>query len=171
MDFTYYMCYDYMIGFTFIDGMQMFYVSDLLDQYNKKHNTKKTFDQYLEDPQTRELLTAKFHLKKDYLPYKWNIRRTIVHIPYRDSRGFTRNDYVISEELLYNCLMWLDPLFAWDTHKCLKEREMYMHDNDVQHIQRLKDDNSKLTAVLKRVKSQFIQGYDPENDPDLMIFL
>ena len=48
--------YDYKIATLLIDGVKMFVVSDLLNQYNQKHNTNKKFKNYLRNEQTKELL-------------------------------------------------------------------------------------------------------------------
>ena len=56
MEFTEIAFYDYKIRMTTIDGTKMFLVSDLLRQYNEKHNTNKQFKHYLENKQTQEVV-------------------------------------------------------------------------------------------------------------------
>ena len=127
-----YCCYryhSYKIRYCIVDDVEMYYIADLLDQYNKRHHTSKTFDQYLNNKQTKQLLITMFKLPHDYQPEKWDIDKTIKYITYKKVDGSTSQDYVISREFLNNCLMWLDPIFAWKICRELKTRDYNMINN------------------------------------------
>ena len=49
-------CDYYKIRMITVDGTKIYLVSDLLRQYNEKHNTNKRFADYLQNKQTIELL-------------------------------------------------------------------------------------------------------------------
>ena len=59
MEFTVVQFFAYDIRSTVIDDTRMFLVSDLLNQYNTLHHTNKQFYKYLQNQQTRELLTSR----------------------------------------------------------------------------------------------------------------
>ena len=69
-----YCCYryhSYKIRYCNVDDVEMYYIADLLDQYNKRHHTSKTFDQYLNNKQTKQLLITMFKLPHDYQPEEY----------------------------------------------------------------------------------------------------
>ena len=48
--------YDYKIRMCVDNGIRMYLVSDLLPQYNKKHNTNKQFNNYLRNQEVEEVV-------------------------------------------------------------------------------------------------------------------
>ena len=147
MEFTVVKFFAYDIRSTVIDSVRMFLVSDLLNQYNTLHHTNKEFKYYLRNQQTQELLISRFNntghrnydvqcqtdekiLEVRILPLqcqpctndsKWNIDGVIKYVTFSKEFCGAHSGYVICEELLIACLMWTDPVFAWDVYTFLKE--------------------------------------------------
>ena len=113
--------YDYKIATVMIDGVKMFVASDLLNQYNQKHNTNRRFIHYLEDKQTKELLmnwpndtdgrNSDYQCNTVENADLWDIPHIIKYINLEIFSGMVKG-YVVCEQLLNCCLMWVDPLFA-----------------------------------------------------------
>ena len=112
--------YDYKIRMCLDNGIRMYLVSDLLRQYNDKHGTNKRFKKYLENKQTQELIRKLSGINQKGLNGKWNIPRVIQYITTPNFNGANQG-YVVCEELLHTCLMWVDPAFAADVIKVIKE--------------------------------------------------
>ena len=146
--------YDYKIATLLIDGVKMFVVSDLLNQYNQKHNTNKKFKNYLRNEQTKELLMnwpndtdgsdpshqcntvenvddlvvdQKLHSNNhgsdssrerttvenaDDKAVLWGIPHVIKYIKFGKTFSGMVKGYVVCEQLLIDCLMWADRVFA-----------------------------------------------------------
>ena len=121
--------YNYKIRSIVDNGIEMFFVTDLINQYNLNNNTTKKFKKYLELKQTKELLDEYSKIFKSLqtslennCPNYYNIEGVIKHINLSD--GFALNlfhGYIISEELMHSCLMWLDPKFAANVFTFLKQ--------------------------------------------------
>ena len=117
--------YDYKIRMCVDNGIRMYLVSDLLRQYNEKHNTNKQFKHYLENKQTQELLQKRCEKTehrnsdlqaKDDQDSKFDILHVIQCVPMSKSFGGANKGYIVCKELLHACLMWADPDFAWDVY-------------------------------------------------------
>lgn len=147
MEFTVVKFFAYDIRSTVINDIRMFLVSDLLKQYNTLHHTNKQFYHYLENKQTQELLISRMnntrHRNSEVVcqndekytrgqdpdlecqpctnDSKWNIDGVIKYVSFSKAFGTASQGYVICEELLIACLMWADPVFAWDVYTFLKE--------------------------------------------------
>ena len=121
--------YNYKIRSVVEDNTEMFFVTDLINQYNHINKINKQLYKFLEIKQTQEMLDI--WKKKEVLPNSedlqtsdkyWNIPHVI--------RLFNTNDclpnvpnkgYIVCEEFLHFVLMWLDPSFAIDVMKFLKQ--------------------------------------------------
>ena len=121
--------YNYKIRSVVEDNTEMFFVTDLINQYNHINKTNKQLYKFLEIKQTQEMLDI--WKKKEVLPNSedlqtsdkyWNIPHVI--------RLFNTNDclpnvpnkgYIVCEEFLHFVLMWLDPSFAIDVMIFLKQ--------------------------------------------------
>lgn len=147
MEFTVVQFFAYDIRSTVIDDTRMFLVSDLLNQYNTLHHTNKQFYHYLENKQTQSLLISRInntrprnsevvcqsdekytggedlHLQCQSVKTTglWDIDGVIKYVSFSKTFGTANQGYVICEELLIACLMWADPVFAWDVYTFLKE--------------------------------------------------
>ena len=140
---------DYDIRSCYIDNTEMFLVSDLIRQYNLINKTNKKFKKYLENKQTQELLQkwnknkeitvgpnsdlrstsnkndknnemtvcenshVRFSSNKIYIPH------VIKYITFKEINGINKG-YIVCEELLIACLMWVDPSFAIQVYTFLK---------------------------------------------------
>ena len=153
--------YDYKIRMCIIDGTKMYLVSDLLRQYNEKHGTNKRFAKYLENNQSQEVIE---HMAKrvqntvgpnSVLPSnddKWNISHVIQYITTPNFNG-TNKGYIVCEELLHACLMWADPVFAWDVYSFLTR--LREQDNDY-----LKRQIDELIQQCKDLKNRYVPDDD-----------
>ena len=131
MKFTVVKFFAYDIRSTVINSTRMFLVSDLLNQYNEKHGTNKKFYKYLQNQQTRELLTSRqkiLDLPNSAVQYqsgtndsKWDMDSVIKYVTFSKEFCGAHSGYVICEELLIACLMWADPQFAISVYTFLKE--------------------------------------------------
>ena len=148
MEFTVVKFFAYNIRSTVIYDTRMFLVSDLLNQYNTLHHTNKQFYKYLQNQQTRELLTSRqkildlpnsavqcqsdekcrecfvgqdSDLQNPRGNEHWSIDGVIKYVSFSKEFCGAHSGYVICEELLIDCLMWIDREFAWDVYTFLKE--------------------------------------------------
>ena len=121
--------YNYKIRSIVDNGIEMFFVTDLINQYNLNNNTTKKFKKYLELKQTKELLdeyskifkSLQTSLENNCSNY-YNIEGVIKHINLSDGLALNLfHGYIISEELMHSCLMWLDPKFAANVFTFLKQ--------------------------------------------------
>ena len=148
MEFTVVKFFAYNIRSTVIYDTRMFLVSDLLNQYNTLHHTNKQFYKYLQNQQTRELLTSRqkildlpnsavqcqsdekcrecfvgqdSDLQNPRGNEHWSIDGVIKYVSFSKEFCGAHSGYVICEELLIDCLMWIDREFVWDVYTFLKE--------------------------------------------------
>ena len=142
MDFIEIAFYEYKIRMCVDSGIRMYLVSDLLRQYNEKHNTNKQFKHYLENKQTQEVVEelaksvrGNSHVRSEGgqngqstvgrnsdLPSKneqngkFDIPGVIQYVTTPSFDGANKG-YIVCEELLHACLMWADRIFACDVLK------------------------------------------------------
>lgn len=156
--------FEYNIRSTVIDGVKMFLVSDLLNQYNGKHGVNKRFRNYLKNEQTKRLLTKKREilggsnsnsLGNTETKY-WNISKTINYVSFGKIYNGAHKGYVVCEELLIACLMWADPEFAWSVYTFLKEQRAKDNNFLQQTIQQLQAENNKLVETQKQMQNRHV---------------
>ena len=111
------------------EEIEMFYITDLISQYNKINKTNKRFNDYLSLKQTREMIDEFLILSntEDFrngnnLQNHMNYEGIIKHITL--SNGIASSSfhgYIVNEEILHSCLMWLNPRFAVKVYIFLKQ--------------------------------------------------
>ena len=174
--------YDYKIRMCLDNGIRMYLVSDLLRQYNEKHGTNKLFKNYLQNKQTQELIEhmAKSvgwnsslrseggqegqstvgpnsgHLSNEGQNGKFDICDVIQYVSFSDFGGANQG-YIVCEELLHACLMWVDPAFACDVFSFLTR--LRQEDNDY-----LRKANEELEQKNKELKSRHVPAEIPDAD-------
>lgn len=152
--------FEYNIRSTVIDGVRMYLVADLLNQYNKKNNRKKEFTKYLQNQQTRELLESKLVQRNSAVRNSnkhWNIDGVIKYTSFCiTTHGGNNKGYVVCEELLIACLMWVDPKFAWSVYTFLKEQRAKDNNFLQQTIQQLQAENNKLVKTQKQMQNRHV---------------
>ena len=122
MKFSVVKFFAYNIRSTVLSGVKMYLVSDLLNQYNAVHKTNKQFYYYLVNKQTQELLTSKqkhtgtrnsgFQESSENDDNHWDIEGVIKYVTFSNVFCGAHSGYIVCEELLIACLMWVDPSFA-----------------------------------------------------------
>ena len=122
--------YNYKIRSVVENNIEMFFASDLIKQYNSVHNTNKKLKKYLETKQAHDLLLELNKIKEapksgifENSTKFWNIPGIIRMINIQDNNNdYVNSGYIMCEELLNSCLMWLDTSFAAKVliflHKC-----------------------------------------------------
>lgn len=120
--------YNYKIRSINRSGVELFFVTDLITQYNKINKTCKRFNDYLALRPTREMLdeyaimfNTGYSGIEDNCKKYLNIPGVIEHVNFSD--GVILNlfhGYIVNEELLHSCLMWLDPRFTVKVFTFLK---------------------------------------------------
>ena len=162
---------DYDIRSCIVDDTEMFLVSDLLRQYNKINKTNKNFKDYLRTKDTKELLNAMneennkgnlggeyiHHLKSDII----DIPHVIKYITLSSHKGVTRA-YVICEELLIQCLMWLDKQFAIKVSIFLKNLRSINNDRFTEILKSNNDKDNQISLLQDQV-NQLKSRYTPIN--------
>lgn len=123
--------YDYTIDYiTEPNGKRMYLVSKIIDQYNKKHNTKKMYKNYLKTEGTREFIDILASEEegednpvldnqqndninhKSYEKYK-NLQGINQMVTIKgQNETYTAKAYLVSEPLLNDCLMSIDRKLA-----------------------------------------------------------
>lgn len=102
---------DYQVRFVTKDGERMYFVTDLLKQYNHIHGTNKQLKQYLGLKGTRELLDVyrKMSNETESDDKHLNIKGVIEYINFSEGVNITSfNGYLMNDVLLRNCLTWID---------------------------------------------------------------
>ena len=168
---------DYDIRSCYIESTQMFLVSDLIRQYNKINNTNKKISDYLRNNDTKELLIAmneeinegvlvgenspllNFNNKND----KFDIPHVIKYITLQ-LHGGANKGYVVCEEFLIQCLMWVDKKFAIKVSKFLKNLRSINNDrfneilnsneNQEKQIELMKDQINEYEQQIKHLKTR-----------------
>ena len=196
--------YDYKIRMCLDNGIRMYLVSDLLRQYNEKHGTNKLFKNYLRNQQAQELIE---HMAKSVRSEggqegqnsektgrenspvqangsqndKFDICDVIQYVTTPEFNGANKG-YIICEELLHACLMWVDPAFACDVLRFLTR--LRQEDNDYlrKANEELRRANEELTHENKELKDRrvpnkvgqqwyfFITYIIVENDDNVHIY-
>lgn len=169
MKFSVVKFFAYNIRSTVLSGVKMYLVSDLLNQYNEKHNVNKKFKDYLRIDQTKELLEnwSMYTRGEDLHPVcqsdesfvgedlhlqntqeesaendtnHWDIEGVIKYVTFRiATQGGNNKGYVICEELLIACLMWADPQFAISVYTFLKNCREKDNDFLKKEVMKLRD--------------------------------
>ena len=165
---------NYNIRSCIIDDVDMYLVSDLIRQYNEINNTNKQFSDYLRNNDTQELLNAmnkeinkgflvpekspelNFNNKND----KFDIPHVIKYITLQIHGGANKG-YVISEELLIQCLMWVDKSFAIKVSIFLKNLRSINNDRFVE-ILNSNQEKDKQIELLQEQVDQLKSRYTPE---------
>ena len=169
MNFIYIPFGTYKIRYTVIDGVDMYLVSDLLDQYNEHQGREYTFEEYLEDKDTREFLIKKFHLPHYYNPRRWNIKKEIKYITYTRVDGTRRQDYVVNGKWLINCLAWFDPLFALRVCDLFKDNNNEEADSNREWALRLCKEVKKFQKMLKDLRDKYAPDVELDLSTDTLV--
>ena len=150
---------DYDIRSCYIDNVEMFLVSDLIRQYNKINKTNKQLSDYLRTKDTKELLNAmNEEINEGFLGPEnspdlifnnknnnFDIPHIIKFIKLQKHSGVTIG-YVVCEELLIQCLMWVNKKFAIKVSKFLKNLRSINNDrfNEILNSNEDKDNQIEL---------------------------
>ena len=169
MNFIYIPYGSYNFRYTVIDGVDMYLVSDVLDQYNEHQGREYTFEEYLEDKDTRELLIEKFHLPYNYNPRRWNIKKVIKYITYTRVDGTKGQDYVVNQEWLINCLTWVDPMFTIDVCKFFMSSNEEEADSNRDWSLRLCREVRKFQKMLKDLRDKYAPDVDLDLSTDTLV--
>ena len=133
--------YNYKIRSIVDNGIEMFFVTDLIRQYNKINNTDKKLKHYLNLQRTREILDVykKMDVDKNFDKHQnkdkhKNIQGIIKFINFAEGSNMAFNGYLMCEVLLHDCLMWLDIEFAIKVleflRKCRHEDNQFLDNQD-----------------------------------------
>ena len=168
---------DYDIRSCYIESTQMFLISDLIRQYNLINKTNKKLSDYLRNNDTKELLIAmneeinKGFLGRENSPdlifnnknNKFDIPHIIKFIKLQKHSGVTIG-YVVCEEFLIQCLMWVDKTFAIKVSKFLKNLRSINNDrfNEIlnsnedqeKQIELMKDQINEYEQQIKHLKTR-----------------
>ena len=166
---------DYDIRSCYIDNVEMFLVSDLIRQYNKINKSNKQLSDYLRNNDTKELLIAmneEFN-REIMVPEnsrepsacskndKFDIPHVIKYITLPKFDGVNKG-YVVCEEFLIQCLMWVDKTFAIKVSKFLKNLRSINNDR-FNEILKSNNDKEKQINLLQDQVNQLKSRYTPEN--------
>ena len=134
--------YNYKIRSIVDNGIEMFFVTDLIRQYNKENNTNKQLKKYLETKQFQEILdelikisNAPIRPNGDNTQKYLNVKGVITHITLSDGiAAFSFHGYLVNEDILHSCLLWLDLRFATRVfiflRKCRHEDNQFLDHPD-----------------------------------------
>lgn len=167
---------DYDIRSCIIDNTEMFLVSDLIRQHNKINNTNKQLRDYLRNNDTKELLNAmneeinknkeilecenlhelNFNNKND----KFDIPHVIKYITLQ-LHGGANKGYVVCEEFLIQCLMWVDKKFAVKVSRFLKNLRSINNDRFTEILNTNKDQEKQINLLQDQI-NQLKSRYTPE---------
>lgn len=111
----------------------MYFVTDLLKQYNHIHGTNKQLKQYLGLKGTRELLDVyrKMSNETESDDKHLNIKGVIEYINFSEGVNITSfNGYLMNDVLLRNCLTWIDIEFRVTILMGLDKENQIMKNNN-----------------------------------------
>lgn len=174
---------DYDIRSCYIDSVEMFLVSDLIRQYNLINKTNKRFKDYLRNNDTKELLIAmneeinervlvgenspllNFNNKND----KFDIPHVIKYITLQIHGGANKG-YVVCEEFLIQCLMWVDKTFAIKVSKFLKNLRSINNDRFNEILNSNEDQEKQIELMKDQINEyeQQIEHLKTRSTPDNM---
>lgn len=123
----------YQVRFVTKDGERMYFVTDLLKQYNHIHGTNKQLKQYLGLKGTRELLDVyrKMSNETESDDKHLNIKGVIEYINFSEGVNITSfNGYLMNDVLLRNCLTWIDIEFRVTILMGLDKENQIMKNNN-----------------------------------------
>lgn len=106
---------DYKVRFVTKDGWRMYFVTDLLNQYNRIYGTNKQLKQFLELKDIRRYLDiyGKMSNETESNNSHLNIKGIIEYINFSDDVKLTSSgDYLLNVYLLNKCLKWVDVDFC-----------------------------------------------------------
>ena len=168
--------YEYIIRMTKIDNVEMYLVSDLIRQYNKINKTNKQLRDYLRNNDTKELLIAmneeinrentdRANSHDQYKNDKFDIPHVIKYIIFKNNNfGGVNKGYVVCEEFLIQCLMWVNKKFAIKVSKFLKNLRSINNDrfNEIlnsnedqeKQIELMKDQINEYEQQIKHLKTR-----------------
>lgn len=169
MNFIYIPFGTYKFRYTVIDGVDMYLVSDVLDQYNEHQGREYTFEEYLEDEDTREFLIKKFHLPHYYNHRRWNIKKEIKYITYTRVDGTRGQDYVVNGKWLINCLAWFDPLFALRVCDLFKDNNNEEADSNREWALRLCKEVKKFQKMLIALRDEYAPDVELDLSTDTLV--
>lgn len=169
MNFIYIPFGTYKIRYTVIDGVDMYLVSDLLDQYNEHQGREYTFEEYLEDEDTREVLIKKLHMPRNYNPRRWNIKKVIKYITYTRVDGSRGQDYVVNEQWFINCLAWVDPLFAMRVCSLFKDNNNEEVDSNRKWAYQLCKEVKKFQKMLIALRDKYAPDVELDLSTDTLV--
>ena len=191
---------DYDIRSCIVDNTEMFLVSDLIRQYNLINKTNKNFKHYLENKQTQELFKNwnknkemtdgrnsdhqyKTDKNKDNNTVsrnsdlrftsskndKFDIPHVIKYITFKEINGINKG-YIICEELLIACLMWVDPSFAIQVYTFLKNLRSINNDRFTEILNTNKDQEKQIELMQDQINEyeQQIKHFKTRLTPDNM---
>ena len=153
---------DYDIRSCIIDNTEMFLVSDLIRQYNKINKTNKRFNHYLENKQTQELLKNwnknnenldsrnSGHLENTVKNDKFDIPHVIKHITLQIHGGANKG-YIVCEQLLIACLMWVDSTFAIQVYTFLKNLRSINNDRFAEILKSNNDKDNQIELLQDQI--------------------
>ena len=114
--------YNYTVRSTTIDNTDMYLDKDVIHQYNIEHNTNKSFKDWLRRIDTYELLNTIRKEKglllepTDNFVEDFNKHGDIPEVFIK----IKKNEYLVNGALLHDILIWLDPKFAINVCKFIK---------------------------------------------------
>lgn len=123
----------YQVRFVTKDGERMYFVTDLLKQYNHIHGTNKQLKQYLGLKGTRELLDVyrKMSNETESNDKHLNIKGVIEYINFSEGVNITSfSGYLMNDVLLRNCLTWIDIEFRVTILMGLDKENQIMKNNN-----------------------------------------
>ena len=172
---------DYDIRSCYIDNTEMFLVSDLIRQYNIINNTNKKLGDYLRNNDTKELLIAMNeeinneentdgeNSPHQYKNDKFDIPHVIKYITLPKFDGVNKG-YVVCEEFLIQCLMWVNKKFAIKVSKFLKNLRSINNDRFNEILNSNEDQEKQIELMQDQINEyeQQIEHLKTRSTPDNM---
>ena len=174
--------YEYTIRMTKIENVNMYLVSDLLNQYNKINHTDKRIRDWMKRKDTQELLqycrekineaNASMEINKEknnnYRVEDFNnfgnIQGVIIKINYYNNNNNNIKAFLVNSIILHDILMWIDKVFAYKVRNFLDNMRSINNDrfneilnsneNQEKQIELMQDQINEYEQQIEHLKTR-----------------
>ena len=153
--------YEYTIRMTTIYNIDMYFVSDLIRQYNEINKTNKRIRDWTRRKDTQELLdfyrqnsvaeiSVTKNIEDDFNNFG-NIPGVIMKIDYKINNNITNKAFIVNSDILHDILMWIDKVFAHKVRRFLDNMRSINNDRFTEILNANKDQEKQIELMQDQI--------------------